>query len=243
MLDVLRTRVRPIGYTEEARELIPEALAIARAYPYAATWAIALAICFSRLGADFEQEMRDSWESAPTGPWKELVLVCLDRDFTRAAEIWAEAGSRTWEALLRLRAAEELIEGGHRAEGEDQLEKALVLLPLRRRDLLPRAGRSPSRGEERLMADAAARAEGRHGRLLRPRRLHVTRRGSGPRGRRGDPPALPRARARGARALRRHCREVHRRRRDGALRRAGDPRGRPRARGTGGARHPRLRDR
>jgi tetratricopeptide (TPR) repeat protein len=126
MLDLCVLAFEPIGHTEEARELIREALAIVRAYPYAAIWGTALAICFSRLGADFEQEMREVLEPAPAGPWKDLVVVCLDRDFERAAEIWAEAGSRTWEALLRLRAAEELIEAGQRAEGEADLRRALA---------------------------------------------------------------------------------------------------------------------
>jgi class 3 adenylate cyclase/tetratricopeptide (TPR) repeat protein len=126
MLDLCVLAFEPIGHTEEARELIREALAIVRAYPYAAIWGTALAICFSRLGADFEQEMREVLEPAPAGPWKDLVVVCLDRDFERAAEIWAEAGSRTWEALLRLRAAEELIEAGQRAEGEAELRRALA---------------------------------------------------------------------------------------------------------------------
>ena len=45
------------------------------------------------------------------------------------------------------------------------------------------------------------------------------------RGRAGDAGAVPRARARGARAVRRHGREVHRRRRHGAVRCAGRARG------------------
>ena len=54
---------------------------------------------------------------------------------------------------------------------------------------------------------------------------------------------VPRARPLGARAPRRHGREVHRRRGDGALRRAGRTRGRPRARRARCARDPRLRGR
>ena len=52
--------------------------------------------------------------------------------------------------------------------------------------------------------------------------------------------AVPRAPAHRARALRRHGREVHRRRGDGAVRRAGRARGRSRAGGPGCARDPRL---
>ena len=56
---------------------------------------------------------------------------------------------------------------------------------------------------------------------------------------RGAARAVLRAPARGARALRRHRREVHRRRGDGGLRRADRARGRSRARGSRGARDPR----
>ena len=54
---------------------------------------------------------------------------------------------------------------------------------------------------------------------------------------------VPRARSNRARALRRHGREVHRRRGDGAVRRARHARGRSRASRARRARHPRLRGR
>ena len=44
----------------------------------------------------------------------------------RAADIWAGAGSPTWEARLRLRAAQDLFEAGQRAKGGVELEKALA---------------------------------------------------------------------------------------------------------------------
>jgi len=40
--------------------------------------------------------------------------------------MWAKGGSPTWEARLRLRAAEELMETGWRAEGEEQAAKAVA---------------------------------------------------------------------------------------------------------------------
>ena len=87
------------------------------------------------------------------------------------------------------------------------------------------------------------RAEGRHRPLRRPRRLHHPRRAARPRGHARPALAVLRARARGARALRRHGREVHRRRGDGALRRADGARGRPRARGPRRPRDPRVGER
>ena len=77
-------------------------------------------------------------------------------------------------------------------------------------------------------------------RLRRPGRLHGAGRAARPGGRARAARALPRAPPRRARALRRHGREVHRRRGDGAVRRAGRARGRSRAGRPGGARDPRL---
>jgi class 3 adenylate cyclase/tetratricopeptide (TPR) repeat protein len=115
-----------LGSMDDARELVHEAVELARRYPHGATWGVGFGISFSRSVAGFEDELREILELAPAGPWKELVLVCLDREFVRAAEIWAEAGTPTWEARLRLRAAEELIETGRQAEGEIELRKALA---------------------------------------------------------------------------------------------------------------------
>ena len=81
-------------------------------------------------------------------------------------------------------------------------------------------------------------AEGRHGRLRRPRRLDCARRAARPRGRSRDPRSVSRPPAARARAARRDGREVHRRRGRRRLRRAGRARGRSRARRSGGARDP-----
>ncbi len=85
----------------------------------------AVGVLFSRFAVEFESELREALEDAPPGPWKDLAFACLDRDFVHAADMWADAGSPTWAARLRLRAAEELIETGQCAEGELQAAKAL----------------------------------------------------------------------------------------------------------------------
>ena len=125
-LDLCVGPFEALGFLDDARELVREAIELARRYPHAATWGMGFGICFSRSVTRLEEELREILELAPAGPWKDLVLVCLDREFLRAAEIWAEAGSPTWEALLRLRAAEELIETARRPEGEAELVKALA---------------------------------------------------------------------------------------------------------------------
>ena len=114
------------GYPDEARELIQEAIELARTYPHAAAWGLCPGILFSRTVTVFESELREVIALAPAGPWQDLAFVSLDRDFVRAAEIWAEAGALPWEARARLRAAEELIQAGRRAEADEQLEQALA---------------------------------------------------------------------------------------------------------------------
>ncbi|MBM2823534.1 MAG: Guanylate cyclase protein [Thermoleophilia bacterium] len=114
------------GLADEARDLAREVVELARTYPHAAVWALPPEFLLSRVALECESELREALEDAPPGPWKELSFACLDRAFVRAAEMWAEAGSPPWEARLRLRAAEELIETGRRAEGEEQARRALA---------------------------------------------------------------------------------------------------------------------
>jgi class 3 adenylate cyclase len=114
------------GQTDEGRELAREVVGLARSLPGDSVHALSWAFLLSPLAAEFESELREALGKAPSGPWKTLSFACLDRDFVRAAEIWAGAGSPTMEARLRLRAGEELIETGRGAEGEAQLAKALA---------------------------------------------------------------------------------------------------------------------
>jgi tetratricopeptide (TPR) repeat protein len=113
------------GDVDEARALGRELVGIARSHPHDAAYALSMDFLFTRLALEHEPELREILANAPFPRWKSLDFACLDRDFVRAADLWAEAGSPTWEARLRLRAAEELIETGRRAEGELELRKAI----------------------------------------------------------------------------------------------------------------------
>ena len=90
----------------------------------------------------------------------------------------------------------------------------------------PRSSRRPSASPAPV-----AERRARLGPVRGPRRLHDAVRGARPRGGARAPVALLRARVGRHRPLRRHRREVHRRRGHGGLGRAGGPRGRRRARG------------
>jgi class 3 adenylate cyclase len=114
------------GRLDDARALGRELVDLARLYPHEAALTLSLDFVFARAALEYEVELREVLRDAPHPRWKELALSCLDRDFVRAAEMWAETGSPTWEARLRLRAAEELVETGHRAEAEEQAARSLV---------------------------------------------------------------------------------------------------------------------
>jgi class 3 adenylate cyclase/tetratricopeptide (TPR) repeat protein len=113
------------GQPDDIGRLAEEAVEIARLHPHEAAWILPLEFLLSDVAFESEPELRVVLHDAPLPPWRELALACLDREFERVADRWAEGGVPTWEARYRLRAAEVLIETGRRGEGEAQAEKAL----------------------------------------------------------------------------------------------------------------------
>jgi class 3 adenylate cyclase/tetratricopeptide (TPR) repeat protein len=113
------------GLADEARALAVELVELVPAYPHEADLALSFAFLLSRLSLDFEPALREALADSPHGAWKDLAFVFLDRDFVRAADIWAAGGGSPFEARARLRAAEDLIESGRRTEGEEQARRAL----------------------------------------------------------------------------------------------------------------------
>jgi hypothetical protein len=87
--------------------------------------ALSFGFLLSRASQAFEPQLRPALEAFPQPEWRELALAGLDRDFVRAADIWGAAGNATWEARVRLRAAEELVATGRLAESEEQARRAL----------------------------------------------------------------------------------------------------------------------
>jgi class 3 adenylate cyclase/tetratricopeptide (TPR) repeat protein len=114
------------GFPSEARALAEEVVEVASRHPDDAVWALPFNFLHSRISGEFTAELAAALETAPEWPWKELAFACLDRDFAHAADMWAEGGSPTWEAQLRLLAAEELADAGRLAEAQDQSAKALA---------------------------------------------------------------------------------------------------------------------
>jgi class 3 adenylate cyclase/tetratricopeptide (TPR) repeat protein len=63
---------------------------------------------------------------AVSTPWLEAAAAFAGSDFEQAADRYAEIGSLPDEAFARLRAAEQLLATGRRAEGNTQLQRAVV---------------------------------------------------------------------------------------------------------------------
>jgi len=58
-------------------------------------------------------------------PWTEEVRAYAQGDYAGAIEILRQTGSKPEEAEARLRAAEQLVGEGRRAEADEQLQRAL----------------------------------------------------------------------------------------------------------------------
>jgi class 3 adenylate cyclase/tetratricopeptide (TPR) repeat protein len=113
------------GLADEARPLAVELVELAPTYVHEAALTLSFGFLFSRLALEFEPTLRRTLAEAPDGPWKELALICIDRDFVRAADLWDAGGAPPFAARARLRAAEDLIDSGRQAEGEEQARRAL----------------------------------------------------------------------------------------------------------------------
>jgi hypothetical protein len=116
-----------LGWVDQARALAIEFLALVRTIPEAeATVFLSFWLLGAHASAGLEDELREIVERAPAGRWRDIAFACLGREFSRAADLWFDSGSPTWEASLRERAAEELIGAGRRADGEAELGRALA---------------------------------------------------------------------------------------------------------------------
>jgi len=73
-----------------------------------------------------EQEVLAALADYAATPWTEAVRAYGQHDFAVAAEILHRIGTRPDEAEARLRAAEELVAQGRRAEADEQLQQALA---------------------------------------------------------------------------------------------------------------------
>jgi hypothetical protein len=75
---------------------------------------------------DLANELIDVLADQPQTPWTAAARAYAHSDFVAAAEILHQTGSKPEEAEARLRAAEQLMSLGRRADADAQLQPALA---------------------------------------------------------------------------------------------------------------------
>jgi tetratricopeptide (TPR) repeat protein len=108
----------------EARTVAEETLALTRENVDMTGAVNFLVLIGRRLG--IRDDLRKIVALAPEGPWKDLVIAGTDGDLRRVGDLYASFSAPTFEAYARLFGGEELIDDGHREEGEAELERALA---------------------------------------------------------------------------------------------------------------------
>jgi ATP/maltotriose-dependent transcriptional regulator MalT len=81
-----------------------------------------VAVSLGRASDLVEAVEREPYKS----PWLRAALAVTSREFLAAADIIGGMGIVTNEAFFRLRAAEQFVEEGRRAEADEQLRRALA---------------------------------------------------------------------------------------------------------------------
>jgi class 3 adenylate cyclase/tetratricopeptide (TPR) repeat protein len=109
------------GRVDEARDFALEAIALAPP-----TWTlIDLAWVAPELGCSTELSERLARRKFQT-KWASAMRAVLRDDFAAAADTFSEIGDLAEEAFARLRAAEQLLAEGRRAEADEQLQRSLA---------------------------------------------------------------------------------------------------------------------
>jgi tetratricopeptide (TPR) repeat protein len=110
----------------EARQLVGEVVDLVRAHGVHGAIA-SLALVADELG--ITEELRTAVEESPgppSVPWRTVLVLILEGDLRRAADIYATMPNPTLEASTRLHAGERLLELGYREQGEAELRRALA---------------------------------------------------------------------------------------------------------------------
>jgi predicted ATPase/class 3 adenylate cyclase len=110
------------GKREEARQLAPEARpAVESAF---VSWAL-VELAFVAQELDLAEELAEQLEHGPQTKWTAASRALLGNDFVAAADMLDEIGDAELAATARLRAVEQLLADGRRAEADEQLRRSL----------------------------------------------------------------------------------------------------------------------
>ena len=112
-------------------------------------WTTDAAIVLPQVGRE-AQYLEGAKQTDQPSPWHRATVAYVSGDLLAAAEIYGEIGAGPHEAYARLRAAEDLVREGRRAEADAELKRSLSFWRLPAR---PRTSERAKRSRrERLMA-------------------------------------------------------------------------------------------
>jgi class 3 adenylate cyclase/tetratricopeptide (TPR) repeat protein len=115
-----------LGLLDEAADLTREVAEVAQLHPGEAVLPLVEGTLMTRAAEPYKAAFEAALARSGRPKLAAIGRACLDRDFATAADMWAEAGSPTWEAQLRMLAADELLATGNEAEARDQADRALA---------------------------------------------------------------------------------------------------------------------
>ena len=115
-----------LGLPDKAASLLREFVPLASENPMEAAITLAFDIAYAKAALEYEPELRAALDRAPPWRFRDVSQMCFDGEFVRAADVWADGGSPTQEARLRLRASEDLLEDGQVPQAREQAAKALA---------------------------------------------------------------------------------------------------------------------
>jgi tetratricopeptide (TPR) repeat protein len=115
-----------LGFHDEAADLAREFADIARQHAGEAVLPLVEGTAMTRAAEPYRAALEAAMAQAGRPKLEAIGRACLSRDFAAAADIWAEAGSPSWEAMLRMLATGELLAAGHEAAARGQADRALA---------------------------------------------------------------------------------------------------------------------
>lgn len=123
----LHSRASAERAPEQAEASVAELLdGLAAGQPFWGAWSLP-DLLEGAAGEERLVELRRVLDSAtPRSRWYDAVSAAIGGDFVRAADLYAEIGSRPDEAVARLRAAEQALAAGDDVRARDQLADALA---------------------------------------------------------------------------------------------------------------------
>ena len=115
-----------LGMVDEAGAIAREVVDLALRHPGEIALPLVESIVYTTVGRESKQALVEAFAAAGLARLAAVGRACLEREFVRGADLWAEAGTPAWEALTRMFATDELFAAGSVDAAVAQAEAALA---------------------------------------------------------------------------------------------------------------------